>query len=164
MLILYFDYICPLYYFFLSLFPLPIFFPYLFFGGGTGDWTQGFTLAKQASTSWATPPVPFALVILEMGSQELFAQAGFKPWSSWSQPSQVARITAVSHWCPTFLIFKMCFIMTFLYVHTICLDPIPLPHHPVFSVSPIPLVPTPNAFMMALYFFYFLLNILPYCW
>jgi hypothetical protein len=50
--------------------------------GGSGVWTQGFALAKQASITWATPPVHIALVILEMGgvgSLELFAPAGLKP-------------------------------------------------------------------------------------
>jgi hypothetical protein len=57
----------------------------LFFGG-TGIWTYGFTLAQQHSTAWATPPVHFALVILETDSLELFARAGLEPRSSQSQP------------------------------------------------------------------------------
>jgi hypothetical protein len=33
---------------------------------------------------WATPPAKFfAIGILEIGSQELFAQDGFNLWSSW---------------------------------------------------------------------------------
>jgi hypothetical protein len=43
-------------------------------------------LQSRHSTTWATPPVHFALVILEMGYQELFARAGFELWSSQSQP------------------------------------------------------------------------------
>jgi hypothetical protein len=39
--------------------------------GGPGIWTQG--LQSRPSTVRATPPVHFALVILEMGSYELFA-------------------------------------------------------------------------------------------
>jgi hypothetical protein len=37
-----------------------------------GIWTQGFALADALPT-WVTPPVLFALVVLEMGSHELFA-------------------------------------------------------------------------------------------
>jgi hypothetical protein len=40
------------------------------------------------SAAWATPLVHFALVFLEMGSHELFVQAGLEPQSSWSQPSK----------------------------------------------------------------------------
>jgi hypothetical protein len=40
------------------------------------------------------------LGIFHIGACELFAAAGFKPWSSWSLVSWVARITGVSHWCP----------------------------------------------------------------
>jgi hypothetical protein len=39
----------------------------------------------------------FALIILKIGSHKLFAWAGLEPWSSWSQVSQVGRITCVSH-------------------------------------------------------------------
>jgi hypothetical protein len=35
-------------------------------------------------TPWATVPVLFFIVFFEMHSHELFAQAGFEPWSSWS--------------------------------------------------------------------------------
>jgi hypothetical protein len=55
------------------------------------------------STAWTKPPVHFALVVLEMGSQELFL--------SWLASiltilaSQVAGITGVSHWCPVILLF-----------------------------------------------------------
>jgi hypothetical protein len=37
---------------------------------------------NRPSTIWATHPVHFALVILEMGSWVLFAQAGHEPQSS----------------------------------------------------------------------------------
>jgi hypothetical protein len=51
------------------------------------------------SITWAMPPVHFVLVILEMGSWELFAWAGLKQ-------DQVARITSVSHQYPaTFFFF-----------------------------------------------------------
>jgi hypothetical protein len=36
------------------------------------------------STAWATLPVYFTLVNLEMGSHKLYAQAGFEPWPSGS--------------------------------------------------------------------------------
>jgi hypothetical protein len=39
-------------------------------------------LQSKCSITGATPPVCFALVILEMGALELFAQAGLKPQSS----------------------------------------------------------------------------------
>jgi hypothetical protein len=39
--------------------------------------------------AWATPPVHFTLVILEMGSHELLPILAF----------QVARISGASHWC-----------------------------------------------------------------
>jgi hypothetical protein len=73
-------------------------FLFSFFFDRTRVWTQPFALVKQSrcSTAWATSPVHFSLVILEMGSCELFAQAGFETWSSQSQPP---RITGMSHWC-----------------------------------------------------------------
>jgi hypothetical protein len=54
------------------------------------------SLQSRPSTAWATPPVHFALVILEMGFCKLFAQAGLDLQSSWSQPPK-HRITGVSH-------------------------------------------------------------------
>jgi hypothetical protein len=57
-----------------------------FLGGGTGVWTQDFTLQSRHSTAWAILSVHFAVVILEMESCELFARAGLQPRSSWSQP------------------------------------------------------------------------------
>jgi hypothetical protein len=48
--------------------------------GGTRVWTQVFTF-----TTWAIPPVHFALVILEMESHELFAWAVLGQWASQSQ-------------------------------------------------------------------------------
>jgi hypothetical protein len=43
-------------------------------------------LQSRHSTTWATALVHFALVILEMGSREVFVWAGFEPQFSWSQP------------------------------------------------------------------------------
>jgi hypothetical protein len=57
----------------------------LFFGG-TRVWSHDFTLAKQALYCWSHTSVHFALVILEIGSWELFAWTGLEPWSSQSQP------------------------------------------------------------------------------
>jgi hypothetical protein len=68
---------------------------FLFFGG-TGIELR--TLHLQSS--WVTPPVHFAVVILEMGSCEVFAHAGLQLWSSQSQPPQKARITGMNHWHP----------------------------------------------------------------
>jgi hypothetical protein len=53
-------------------------------------------LQRRPSSTWATPPVHFALVILEMGSRELFAHAGLEPPSLISA-SQVAGITGVNY-------------------------------------------------------------------
>jgi hypothetical protein len=54
-----------------------------FFGVG-----QGFELraSRRRYTTWATPPVHSAQVILETGSLELFAPAGLEPQSSQDQP------------------------------------------------------------------------------
>jgi hypothetical protein len=43
-------------------------------------------LQSRYATTWATTLVNFALVILEMGSPELFSWAGLEQWSSQSQP------------------------------------------------------------------------------
>jgi hypothetical protein len=51
----------------------------LFFG-----WDGG--LNSGLFTTWATPSAHFALVILEMGSLELFAWAALEPQSSHPQP------------------------------------------------------------------------------
>jgi hypothetical protein len=40
-----------------------------------------------------------AQLLIEMGSCKLFAQDGFKLQSSLISPSQVVRITGMSHWC-----------------------------------------------------------------
>jgi hypothetical protein len=37
-------------------------------------------------TTWATCPVHFTLVILEMRAHELFVWAGLEPWSTQFQP------------------------------------------------------------------------------
>jgi hypothetical protein len=51
------------------------------FGGG-GVELQASATQGSSSTTWATPSVHFALVILEMRSPELFALAGLDPQSS----------------------------------------------------------------------------------
>jgi hypothetical protein len=51
-------------------------------------------LHSRPSTTWATPPVHFALVILEIGSHELFAWAGLEPRSSQSQPPKSLGLQA----------------------------------------------------------------------
>jgi hypothetical protein len=53
---------------------------------------------SRCSTTWATPPGHFALVILEVRSYKLFTWAGLEQKSSQSQPPNLARITGVSHW------------------------------------------------------------------
>jgi hypothetical protein len=70
---------------------------FFFFFDGSRVWRQGFILAKQVRYHLSTPPVHFALVILEMGSLELFVWAGLEPWSFWISVSQVARITGANH-------------------------------------------------------------------
>jgi hypothetical protein len=69
-----------------------------FFFVGPGFKFKALYLQNRRSTPWATPPVHFVLVILEMVSRELFAWAGLRLQSSWSA-FQVARIIGVSHWC-----------------------------------------------------------------
>jgi hypothetical protein len=49
---------------------------------GLGFELRTWCLQNRHSTARATPPAHFALLILEMGSQELFAWAGLKPQSS----------------------------------------------------------------------------------
>jgi hypothetical protein len=48
------------------------------------------------------------LDIFEVGSQEVFSWAGLEPWSSWSPPPGVAKITGLNHQHLTcgFLVFK----------------------------------------------------------
>jgi hypothetical protein len=43
------------------------------------------------------------LGIFKIGSQELFSQVGFEPWSFSSLPLRVARVTGMSHQCPHLL-------------------------------------------------------------
>jgi hypothetical protein len=81
-----------------------IFLFFFSFFGRTRVWNQDSYLQSRHSTAWSIPPVQFALVTLEMGSRELFAQAGFEPQSSQSV-SQVAKVTDVSHWCLALLFF-----------------------------------------------------------
>jgi hypothetical protein len=57
----------------------------LFLSDRTGVWTQGFMLAKQVPYHLTTPPVHFALVVLEMETHKLFVQDGLELWSSQSQ-------------------------------------------------------------------------------
>jgi hypothetical protein len=53
---------------------------------GVGFELRASCLQSGCSTTCATPPVHFALVILEMESLELFAQADLELESSQSQP------------------------------------------------------------------------------
>jgi hypothetical protein len=57
-------------------------FCFLFFFGGPAVCTEGFMLTEKCSPTWAILPAHFALVVLEMGSCELFAGFVLKPWSS----------------------------------------------------------------------------------
>jgi hypothetical protein len=61
------------------------------------DWglTQGFVLTKQILYAWATtPPVYFALVVLKMGSHELFAWADLKQQFYQFQPPKYLGLWA----------------------------------------------------------------------
>jgi hypothetical protein len=51
---------------------------------GLGFELRALGLQSRLSTAWTTPPVHFTLLILEMGSQELFALANLKPQPSGS--------------------------------------------------------------------------------
>jgi hypothetical protein len=74
-------------------------FKFYLFIVGIWVWSQSFLhLQSRCSKTWTIPSIHFALVILEMESHELFAQADLELQSSWSQPLKVARITGVSHW------------------------------------------------------------------
>jgi hypothetical protein len=68
--------------------PYPGFF--FFFFCETGIWTselRAFHLQSRHFAAWATPPVHFALVILQMElGGSVFAWAGLELWSSPSQP------------------------------------------------------------------------------
>jgi hypothetical protein len=44
----------------------------------------GYWGLNSGPSTWATPPALFVMGIFAIGSCELFAQAGFEPWSSWS--------------------------------------------------------------------------------
>jgi hypothetical protein len=69
--------------------------------GGTGVFElRALHLQSRCSIAWATHPVHFVLVILEMGSCELFGWTDLKPQFSGISASQVARTTVVSHQCP----------------------------------------------------------------
>jgi hypothetical protein len=46
---------------------------------------RALCLQSRHSTTWATAPVHFALIIVDMRFHELFFQAVLKPWSSQSQ-------------------------------------------------------------------------------
>jgi hypothetical protein len=46
----------------------------------------------------------FVKGFFRIGSRELVAWAGFKLWSSWSLPTEVARITGVSHQRPVMIL------------------------------------------------------------
>jgi hypothetical protein len=58
-----------------------------FEGGGTGVWSQGLYFLGRCSTTWVILPALFLCwVYFEIGSQELFAQAGLELWSSQTVP------------------------------------------------------------------------------
>jgi hypothetical protein len=68
---------------------------FCFIFGGTGVWTQGFMLAKQAFYCLCHNSVYFALVVILETGVSLFAQAGLRPWSSLSLSPKIARIVGM---------------------------------------------------------------------
>jgi hypothetical protein len=66
----------------------------LFWGGGTGVWTQGSHLQTRHSTAWATSPAHLAPVILEMGVFRTICSGWLEPRSSWSLPPEQLGIQA----------------------------------------------------------------------
>jgi hypothetical protein len=50
-------------------------------------------LQNRRFTTWATSPVHFALIILEMGSLKLFVPASLKPWFLASQVAMCEPLT-----------------------------------------------------------------------
>jgi hypothetical protein len=72
---------------------------FFFFFCGTGVWAQILLLQSRVHFAEATPPVHFALVILEMG----VSQTIYQGWPQTSilpiLVSQGPRITGPSHWC-----------------------------------------------------------------
>jgi hypothetical protein len=73
---------------------------------GLGLELRASHLQSQHPTTWATPPVHFALFILEMGGiMKGWHQTSIVPISA----SQVARITGVSHWHSALFHFVSCF-------------------------------------------------------
>jgi hypothetical protein len=66
-------------------------------------------LQNKCFTAWATIPVHFALIIMVMGSCELFSPGW--PWNLILPIStfQVARLTAMRHWCRLFYYLRLKF-------------------------------------------------------
>jgi hypothetical protein len=78
---------------------------FIYYFGGSRVWTQVLQLWSRYSNVWATSLVNFVLIILEMGSCKLFAQASLVLLIS---ASQVAGIIGVSYQHPAkFDIFKV---------------------------------------------------------
>jgi hypothetical protein len=61
---------------------------FFFFLVGLDFELRALHFQSRCLTTGATPSLHFALVILEMGSCELFAWTDLEPWSFWSQPSK----------------------------------------------------------------------------
>jgi hypothetical protein len=85
---------------------------------GAAGWGLGFELGasylqSRCSMTWATPPVYFALIILEIGISQTISpgcpQTTILPFSAF----QVARIIGMNHWC---LANTWLFISCFAYV------------------------------------------------
>jgi hypothetical protein len=67
---------------------------------GLGFELRASCLQSRYSTTWATTPVHFALVILEMGVSQTISLGWSQTMILLISASQVATITGVSHWHP----------------------------------------------------------------
>jgi hypothetical protein len=71
---------------------------YLFIYCGAGAWTQGLRLEPLHQPY-------FCVGFFKIGSLELFAWAGFKPWSSWSLPPEQLALQTWATGTPLPLLF-----------------------------------------------------------
>jgi hypothetical protein len=84
---------------------LVFFFSYSFFFSREGFEFRALHLQSKCSTAWATPPVHFAMVILEMGSHKVFTKLAVNSYPlDLSLPS--SRIIGLSHWHLDFILIN----------------------------------------------------------
>jgi hypothetical protein len=75
-------------------------FKLFFFSCGTGVWTQGFALAKQALYCWSHTPSPFCSGYFGDGASWALCPGWTGTLIFLISASHIARITGVSHWVP----------------------------------------------------------------